>query len=207
MRTILRCTTLSPQFLQSRLRMATSAVVLIALVACGTAPAPIDPPEKAHLPLLRGWFEGQEVLYVTTDASDADMARAKHANYAPLLANALPDPQASTSSGMQRMQRLGATDRVYGTTNFEQASVFASAPRPVGPANAYTAYSPLWQLVQVTWVDATQARTLRSEEEVLDAQDKGQITLQITRVVLNCPIIHRGRLGARPGVSVDERTP
>jgi len=108
---------------------------------------------------------------------------------------------------MQRMQRLGATDRVYGTTNFEQASVFASAPRPVGPANAYTAYSPLWQLVQVTWVDATQARTLRSEEEVLDAQDKGQITLQITRVVLNCPIIHRGRLGALPGVSVDGRTP
>ena len=158
---------MSPQFLQSRLRTGTSAVVLVTLVACGTAPAPIDPPEKAHLPLLRGWFEGQEVLYVTTDASDADMARAKHANYAPLLANALPDPQASTSSGMQRMQRLGATDRVYGTTNFEQASVFASAPRPVGPANAYTAYSPLWQLVQVTWVDATQARTLRSEEEVL----------------------------------------
>jgi hypothetical protein len=204
MRTILRSATLSPQFLQSRLRMATSAVVLVTLVACGTAPAPIGPSEKAHLPLLRGWFEGQEVLYVTTDVSDADVARAKHANYAPLLANALPDPQGSIPSGTRR---LGATDRVYGTTNFEQASVFASAPRPVGPANAYTAYSPLWQLVEVTWVDTTQARSLRSEEEVLDAQDKGQITLQVTRVVLNCPIIHRGRLGALPGVSVDGRMP
>jgi len=201
MRTNPRCTALSRQPL---LRMAITTVILVVLVACGTAPVPKTAPEKAHLPLLRGWFEGQEVLYVTTDVSDADVARAKHANYAPLLANALPDSQVSTPSGTRH---LGATDRVYGTTNFDQASVFASAPRPVGPANTYTAYSPLWQLVQVTWVDTTQARTLRSEEEVLDAQDKGQVTLQVTRVVLNCPIIHRGRQDALQGVSVDGRTP
>lgn len=188
----------------SLLRMAATAAVLAALMACSTTIPPTVGPEKAHLPLLRGWFEGQEVLYVTTDVSDANMARAKHANYAPLLANALPDSQTSESSGTRRQ---GATDRVYGTTNFQQASVFASAPRPVGPANTYTAYSPLWQLVQVTWVDAMQARTLTSEEKVLEAQDKGLVTLQVTRVVLNCPIIHRGRLGALPGVSVDGRTP
>lgn len=186
------------------LRIAATAAVVAALVACGTTSAPTGTHEKAHLPLLRGWFEGQEVLYITTDVSDADMARAKHANYAPLLAYALPDAQTPEPSATRRP---GATDRVYGTTNFKQASVFASAPRPVGPANTYTAYSPLWQLVQVTWVDAMQARTLRSEEEVLEAQDKGLVTLQETRVVLNCPIIHRGRLGALPGVTVDGTLP
>lgn len=182
----------------------TLAAAMVLLAGCSTTPLAGQRPEMAHLPLLRGWFEGQEVLYVTTDVSDAEVARAKHANYAPLLALALADAAPATPGSTRRP---GATDRVYGTTNHPQASVFASAPQPVGPANTFTAYSPLWQLVQVTWVHPAQARTLRSEEEVLDAQEQGLVTLQETRVVLNCPIIHRGRLGALPGVTVDGPTP
>ncbi|MFN3437122.1 MAG: hypothetical protein ACK41V_05470 [Acidovorax sp.] len=169
-------------------------------VAANTAPASA---ERAHLPLLRGWFEGNEVLYVTTDASDAEVAREHLANYVPQLAHALADVP-TTAGGTHRP---GATARVYGSTNFRQPSVFASAPEPVGHANLSAAYSPLWQLVKVTWRDPSQSRTLRSEEEVLDAADKGLVVLEVTRVVLNCPIIHRGALGVLPGVAVDGRTP
>ena len=59
----------------------------------------------------------------------------------------------------------------------------------------------------MTWVHPAQARTLRSEEEVLNAQEQGLVTLRETRVVLNCHIIHRGRLGALPGVTMDGPTP
>lgn len=181
------------------------------LTGCGTPaantntntnPGPANA-ERAHLPLLRGWFDGKEVLYVTTDASDAEVAREHLANHVPQLAHALADVPSAAGGN----RRPGATSRVYGSTNFRQPSVFASAPEPVGHANRSAAYSPLWQLVKVNWRDPAQARVLRSEEEVLDAADKGFVVLEVTRVVLNCPIVHRGELGVLPGVTVDGRTP
>jgi hypothetical protein len=159
--------------------------------------APPTSSRQAHLPLLQGWFEGQAVFYVTTEVSDADVARAKQATFAPRLAYALPAlPHAGAPN---------ATDKVYGTVNFDQGSVFASAPSPLDHRNTDTAYSPLWQLVKVEWQAGTTPRTLKSEEEVLLAQDKGWVTLTPTRVVLNCPIVHRGTLGGLPGVTVDAR--
>ena len=41
------------------------------------------------LPLGRAWVDGRTVDYITTDISDAVMARAEGANYAPRLAGAV----------------------------------------------------------------------------------------------------------------------
>lgn len=167
----------------------------LGLGACATSPpSAVDP--KAHLPLLRGWFDGEEVLYVTTDVSDAEVARAKDGNYAPRLAQALPQTL--------RPGERSAVDKVYAVTNHTQSSVFASAPSPVGHANSFSSYSPLWQLVTVTWRPGHAARTLKSEEAVLAAAEQGAVTLTPTQVVLNCPIVHRGPQGGLPGVSVDQ---
>lgn len=205
MPTLCRHTTTRPYRLPPGAALLLLAAALI--TGCGTPVANTGPvpasAERAHLPLLRGWFDGKEVLYVTTDASDAEVAREHLANHVPQLAHALADVPAATGGS----RRPGATSRVYGSTNFRQPSVFASAPEPVGHANRSAAYSPLWQLVKVTWREPLQARVLRSEEEVLDAQDKGLVGLEVTRVVLNCPIVHRGELGVLPGVTVDGRTP
>jgi hypothetical protein len=184
------------------LLLAAALITGCATPVANTGPGPASA-ERAHLPLLRGWFDGKEVLYVTTDASDAEVAREHLANHVPQLAHALADMPAAAGGN----RRPGATSRVYGSTNFRQPSVFASAPEPVGHANRSAAYSPLWQLVKVTWREPLQARVLRSEEEVLDAADKGFVVLEVTRVVLNCPIVHRGGLGVLPGVTVDGRTP
>lgn len=205
MPTLCRHTTTRPYRLPPGAALLLLAAALI--TGCGTPVANTGPvpasAERAHLPLLRGWFDGKEVLYVTTDASDAEVAREHLANHVPQLAHALADVPSAAGGN----RRPGATSRVYGSTNFRQPSVFASAPEPVGHANRSAAYSPLWQLVKVTWREPLQARVLRSEEEVLDAQDKGLVGLEVTRVVLNCPIVHRGELGVLPGVTVDGRTP
>ena len=199
------------------LRAAGTLGLALWLAGCtlpATAPAHANPAaaaaaaaaaaEQIQLPLLRGWFEGLEVLYVTTDASDREVAREHDANYAPVLANALrAQPSGHAASPANAAQRPGATDRVYGTTNFKQSSVFASAPEPMGHQSSAATYSPLWQLVKVTWNDPTTARTLRSEEEVLDAAEKGQLTLEVTRIVINCPIVYRGKSDALPGVTIN----
>lgn len=86
-------------------------------------------------------------------------------------------------------------------TNFEQASIFASAPSPVGPGSRDATYSPLWQMVKVTWQPGRSPRELRAEEAVLDAAERGEVVLEPTPVVLNCPIVQRAGHGALPGVT------
>lgn len=173
------------------------------LTGCN-APPLLPNAAQAHLPLLTGWYDGEAVQYVTTDVSDAAVARAKDGNYAPRLAAALPNNllPAPLHPGLG-----AATDKVYGVTNHAQGSVFASAPSPIGHANTDLAYSPLWQLVEVTWRPGQTPRTLKSEEEVLAAAASGAVTLTATRVVLNCPIIGRGSQGRLPGVSFDAPDP
>ena len=72
----------------------------------------------------------------------------------------------------------------------------------MGSASRDAAYSPLWQMVKVTWAVGKTPQTLKSEEAVLAAIDSGAVTLEPTSVVLNCPIVHRGPKGALPGVSL-----
>jgi hypothetical protein len=170
------------------------ASLALLLGACTTAP-PLAGTGQASIPVLRGWFDGEEVFYVTTDVSHADVADAKGANFVPRLADALP-------AGPPVPGRRSPVDKVYAVTNFKQESIFASAPFPMGSASRDTAYSPLWQMVKVTWAAGKAAQTLKSEEAVLAAVESGAVTLELTRVVLNCPIVHRGPKGALPGVSL-----
>jgi hypothetical protein len=174
--------------------MALASLAVLLLSACSSAPRLADNSE-ASMPVLSGWFEGEEVFYITTDVSHADVAAAKGANFAPRLADALP-------AGPAVPGRRSSVDKVYSVTNFKQQSIFASAPYPMGSASRDTTYSPLWQMVKVTWAAGKTPQTLKSEEAVLAAVERGAVTLEVTRVVLNCPIVHRGPKGALPGVSL-----
>ncbi|MBX3606708.1 MAG: hypothetical protein KF788_15620 [Piscinibacter sp.] len=163
----------------------------LVLLAAGLAAACASGPPTVSLPLQQGWFDGEVVFYVTTDVSDAAVARDKQANHAPRLAGA------AHAAGP-----AAPLDTVYAVTNFAQGGVFASAPDPIGPLSRDASYSPLWRMVAVTWVDPARARVLKSEEEVLAAQEAGHVRLVRTDIVLNCPIVHRGPRGGLPGVQL-----
>lgn len=170
------------------LRLAAALAIAAALGACAS-PTPRVAESALPLTLLRGWFDGEEVVYLTTDVSDAAVAREKQANFAPRLADAL-------GRGPWRPGQPSAVDKVYAVTNFAQGSVFGSAPQPVGHRSLDTAYTPLWRMVTVTWVEGSTPRTLTSQEQVFAAADAGAVTIGTTDVVLNCPIVHRGPQGS-----------
>lgn len=149
-------------------------------------------PVFVRLPLHPGWHEGRRVFYVTTDASDQDVARKEGANYAPRLANAIPDLP-------QTPGQRSVVERIYVVTNYKQDNVLPSVPVPVGPDSTDKAYSPLWLMNQVTWHSASTATTLRSEADILDAEDRGEVTIVRTPVVVNCPVIFSDKGGALPG--------
>ena len=153
------------------LRVLIAVLALLGLVGCASGPA------EVRLPLHRAWVDGRQVEYVTTDISDAAMARQEGVNHVPRLALALGGPG-----------RPAVTERVYKFVNGEQITVFQSAPLPTGGANADVNYSPLWRMVLVRWLRPDALRELRSEEQVLAAQERGDVALEVTGIVVNCPI-------------------
>jgi hypothetical protein len=133
------------------------------------------------LPLQTAWFEGRKVRYVTTDVSDADVARAKGANFVPRLRDLVVAP-GNPLRGMP-------VERVYSIEGYVQPTVFPSVPSPVGAGSTSRAYSPLWRMVKVVWQPGRTPRELRSEESVLDAEERGDVKLVLTEVILNCPVV------------------
>lgn len=160
-------------------RALSAAVLLVA-----TAWAQADD-QVVTLPLKEAWFEGDIVHYVSTDISDPGIAKKQGINYVPALADTL-------KPGMP-------VEKAYKFPNDEQATVLPSIPRPVGGANADASYSPLWVLVMVRWKPGVTPHTLKSEEAVLAAEDKGEVELTRTRIVANWPVV-RARGAALNGV-------
>lgn len=151
------------------LRYGSTLITTMLLAACATPPGITLPREQA-------WVDGRRVEYVTTDISDAAMAAQAGINHVPRLAGAV-------GSGSTSL-----TERVYKFADGAQISIFASGPAAVGAARPDPNYSPLWRLVLVRWKPGKTPRELRSEEALLDAQASGDVELDVTAIVVNCPV-------------------
>ena len=168
---------------------AVTAGALLLLSACACSPTQDRAQQtRIELPLVHGWYEGQIADYVTTDMSSESMARANNANYAPRLANLLPANQ-------PRPNPHSAIARIYKFLNYVQPSVLPSAPTMEGvsdPDDDAANYTPLWELMGVTWQAGHAPRELRSEDEVLKAQAAGELVIAPLNVIVNCPVVRVG---------------
>ena len=94
--------------------------------------------------------------------------------YVPALAN-VPDESLANvyvfANGLEGMGPLGF-----------QADVFDNPPGTDG-------YSPLRRLNVVSWVDPAKATMFTSVDEIIAAQDAGQVTVEQPGVVVNMPFV------------------
>jgi len=166
-------------------------VLVLAFTCCGCVSSARTTPHVS-LPVFTGWHAGERVYYITTEITDAGMARAGGITYAPRLIDAVPEypkpPEVRT-----------VLERVYKFPGGGQDAVFASAPRPVGPSSTDAAYSPLWLVMLVRWIGPDHHHALKSEEEVLAAKDRGEVSIEQTSIVINCPIVATRSGGALSG--------
>ena len=171
-------------------RSATVICSVLLFLSAGCASLPESSPNAVALPLETAWYDGQVVHYVSTDVSDIDIARKKGVNFSPLLAGTL-------AAGPGK----SALARVYAFVNGDQPTVFNALPNPVGPDSRDATYSPLWRMVEVRRVPAKPFTELKSEEALLAAEERGEVSLTLTSVIINCPVVMvegRGELrGAR----------
>ncbi len=113
-----------------------------------------------------GAFDGNDVYFVRTDASDEDFAGAEELVYVPKLATL-------TGDGLS-----GAAYVVEG--DVDQPVVFSSEP-------GRDDYTPAWTLHRVTWSGTP--RILRSEMEVRNAETRGELSVERTDIVINAGIV------------------
>ncbi len=159
------------------------------------APASPSKVVTAEFPVVSGWYEGRVVQYITTDVSDKEIAKKMGVNFVPRLADAIPP--------LPHMPgQPSSVERIYSFTNFKQGGVLPSIPEPTGADSTNKNYSPLWHMHAVTWLPGHEPRVLRSEEEVLAAADKGEVTIRETNIVINCPVIFSEQGGALPHVKI-----
>ncbi len=143
----------------------------------------------ATFPLIFCYYKGQVIYYIRIDTSDEATAQAQGLNHLPQLANVLTSQPA-------------AYDDIYTVANYQQFNVVPSAPNPVGPRSTDPHYQPLWQVSQVSWNSGATPRVLKSEEAILEAKTRGEITLTKTNIVINCPIIFTPDGGKLPNVKI-----
>ncbi len=132
------------------------------------------------LPLTRGYVNGFEVFYISTEASDKDLAdhltkfTGARVAFTPALERAPPASLANIyafANGIQGSGPLGF-----------QPNVADSQP---GDGN----YSPLWRVNMVEWKQAVTPRELKSEAEISTAQANNELTVTATKLVVNCPFV------------------
>ena len=142
------------------------------------------------LPLTRGYVNGFEVFYISTEASDKGLAdhltnfTHSRVSYTPALRNAPPQ-------SLGNIYVFANGIKGPGPSGF-QANVVDSQPGDPG-------YSPLWRINNVAWKQGVSPREIKSEADILSAQRNGELTVTPSNKVVNCPFVqwHGGSLKER----------
>lgn len=152
------------------------------------------------IPLTKGYENGNEIFFIATDASNektAAMITNKtgfKANFAPILAQT---PEAS------RNQIYAFTNGIAGNGTFGfQLPILNAKPGNEG-------YSPLDQLNLVMWNQGVTARELKSVQEIMTAQQNGELSINKTDIIVNNPAIkwEGGSLQIKQDKNVNDDTP
>lgn len=132
------------------------------------------------LPLMRGFVDGHEVFYITTEASEKTIAdhltnltgsRVVHA----------PSLKTAPTNSLANIYEFKNGIKGTGPEGF-QPNVADSQPGDIR-------YSPLWRVNLVEWKQGATPRELKSEADIVEAQQKGDLSIQPANVVVNCPFV------------------
>jgi hypothetical protein len=139
---------------------------------------PVLPRGETNFPIVTGFVDGRLVDYTLQEISDpmvTDLMRGK-TDY--------PLETVRSLGGVPQVATLYLfMDGVTGPNPFGfQMNVIDTVPGEEG-------YSPLWLHTFVTWNEGAEPRELNSEAEILEAQEAGEVTLEPSDLVINCPVV------------------
>lgn len=140
--------------------------------------------DAPRVPPVFGYYAGEQVFFIHTEASDPEIARTLEGmmgSPVPVVESLADVPDDARSPVYVFTNGVTPTDTPAGPLGF-QPDVFATAP---GDDD----YTPLRDLVLVTWADDTEARVLTAAEEVTEAEAAGEVSFERPGVVVNIPLL------------------
>ena len=155
--------------------LVTAAFAAAALAGGNPTMGKMGPTSRITRVDFHGYYDGHKDTYLSTDVSSKAEATAMNINYAATLKKV---PLASTP----------AMYLVVGRSAPNQLAVFGSEP-------GETDYSPIWQEVLVRWKSGATPALLVKDDQITGLAKKGKVTLRMSGVRLNCPIIKVGHGG------------
>jgi len=156
------------------------AFFLLAGLIAGCSAAPSGAGSFAQVPAGKAYADGKEIYFAHTEVSDPDVAETltKMMDSPVLVVPALADVPESARANVYVFEN-GLSGK--GPLGF-QPDVFNNPPGSDG-------YTPLRQIILVRWVDGAQARELKSEEEIQQAEAAGELSANSSDVVVNMPFM------------------
>jgi hypothetical protein len=132
------------------------------------------------VPAVKGYTEGEEMAFIHTEVSDPEVSK--------LLTDMMGSPVPVVPSLAEVPEDLLANVYVF-TNGVESTGPMGFQPDVFDRPPNRDDYTPLRNLVLVTWEDEGAARELKSVEEVKEAESNGEITLEKPGVVVNIPFL------------------
>jgi hypothetical protein len=136
-----------------------------------------------RVPPMFGYYDAEEIFSTHTEASDPGIASTLEGmgSPVPVVESLAEVPEDARSSVYVFTNGVVPEDTPAGPMGFAP-DVFDSVP---GDED----YTPLRELMLVTWSAEDDARVLTSEQEVLDAEAAGEIDIEDTGIVVNMPLL------------------
>ena len=134
-----------------------------------------------EIPVSKGYVDGKIAYFIATDASDKEAVESianntgYQINFAPILAQT---PESERGQGYLFLNGIKGE-----APNGFQLPVASAVP---GDED----YSPIWESNFVTWNDNATARELKSVEEILAAQNNGELNIAETNIIVNSPAVN-----------------
>lgn len=179
--------TMQAMMMSAMMNQTTGNNMSSSMMIMGSGPQqPFNPDSPITIPMIDGYYNGNKVFFIHTEVSDKKMAdmMTMMINFptfhVPQLANV-----SDTDIGKIYVFTNGIPGSgPYGGGPFMfQIDVFNSIP-------GQTNYSNFRMPHLVTWNDNATARILTAEEEILEAEANGELTVKNTgSVIVNVPII------------------
>ena len=135
----------------------------------------------ATIPMHKGIYGGDQILYIITDGSDEDYAKilSEKQGWNVELAPAIADIPDDTLQKLFIFKNGIKGDGIFGF----QDEVFSSTP------SQESQYSALNSVIEVTWKIGQKVITFESADDVIAAEEGGRVEFNETGTVLNTPQI------------------
>ncbi len=154
-----------------------AGLLMVVLAGCASQ---ASGPARVELPAGMAYAEGKEIYFIHTEASDSDVAEA--------LTEMMNSPVVLVPSLAQVPAEALGTVYVF-QNGLEGKGPFGFQPDVFDNPPGTEGYTPLRSINLVTWADPAKARLLTSAEEVVAAEEAGEITIEAPGVVVNMPFV------------------